>query len=107
MLVTHSAPDVSTSNDPSPPDANGVPSELATTKFCKLSLFTWTSVEKDGRTDVTPQCPQHPSSKTRFAPFAGGILVSCAAGDHPVMLWQQPQFNAELEQARPKLGLNP
>ncbi len=76
---------------------------MTTKKICRLELFDWICVEEEDKKEVFPVCPKHPTSKTRFAPFAGGIIVTCEVGEHRVMLCQQLEFIAELEEARARL----
>ena len=48
---------------------------MITSKVCKLSLFTWTCVDLEGRTEILPMCPTHVSSQTRFGTFGTGMIV--------------------------------
>jgi hypothetical protein len=67
----------------------------------ELSLFTWAFAEpKTSRTQVSPICPKHPHTKTRWGTFGTGIIVICEAGNHLVGMCERPEFEAELTQAR-------
>ena len=80
---------------------------MITSKVCKLTLFTWTCVELEGRTEILPMCPTHVSSKTRFGTFRTGIIVTChEGGTHLAGLCEREQFEAELEEAKARLYPN-
>lgn len=80
---------------------------MITSKVCKLSLFTWTCVDLEGRTEILPMCPTHVSSKTRFGTFGTGMIVTCHEDrNHLVRLCEREQFEAELEEAKARLYPN-
>jgi ribosomal protein L35 len=69
-------------------------------KICTLALFTWICVQSDGRMEAVPRCPTHTSSKTRFAPFGTGMIITCHENrNHLVSLCARAQFEAERAEA--------
>jgi hypothetical protein len=72
-------------------------------RTCRVTLFTWTCVEKDGRKEVAPVCPKQCDSGTSFGSFDNGIIVICHSGDQLIKFCNREGFKAEQEEARAKL----
>lgn len=78
-------------------------------KTCKLALFTWTCIEKEGCKDVAPTCPAHPGAKVTHFGHGNKVMVTCnlghGLGAHLVGLCEPDAFEAEREIAKVTLGL--
>jgi len=67
---------------------------------CRLSLFTWTTVESEAQTEIVPFCHTHASSKVRVGHFGTGVIVTChEERNHLVKLCERDRFDAEKEEA--------
>ena len=77
---------------------------MGTSKTCRLSLFTWKTVESKGRKEVVPVCPTHGNVKGSSRDFGNGIMFICQEGKtHLLNHCTQQQFEDEREEATAKL----
>ena len=83
------------------------PFRASTRRTCKLALFTWMCLESESGKEVVPICPTHVHSKVRSGSFGADIILVCESGKHLVGLCERNKFEAEQEQAKAKLNLNP
>ena len=72
---------------------------------CKLRLFTWICIESEGRTEITPTCPDHGPAEVRSRAFGKGFLFICVAGmDHVLNQCTTQEFEAERQEAGKRLS---
>jgi hypothetical protein len=78
---------------------------MVTGLTCKLRLFTWICIETQGRTEITPTCPDHGPAEVHSRSYGEGVLLFCDASmNHVLNHCTYQELQAERQEA--KIGLS-